>query len=141
MSAVLDDLHTIRDWLRWAVSRFTEAQLSFGHGCDNAYDEAAWLILHTLHLPLTQLEPFIDARLTHDERLKLLEVLQQRIAHRVPAAYLTKEAWLGEFKFYVDERVIVPRSYFAELLENGFAPWVDDPSDGECIPQRAGGCR
>lgn len=126
MSAMLDDLHTIRDWLRWAVSRFTEAKLSFGHGCTNAYDEAAWLILHTLHLPIDQLETFIDARLTREERLAVLEVLQQRIARRVPAAYLTHEAWLGEFKFYVDERVIVPRSYFAELLENGFAPWVDD---------------
>jgi ribosomal protein L3 glutamine methyltransferase len=129
MSAVLDDLHTIRDWLRWAVSRFTEAELSFGHGCDNAWDEAAWLILHTLHLPVDQLEPFIDARLTHDERLAVLEILQQRIARRVPAAYLTHEAWLGGFRFYVDERVIVPRSYFAELLENGFAPWVENPDD------------
>jgi ribosomal protein L3 glutamine methyltransferase len=127
MSNTLDDLHSIRDWLRWAVSRFTEAQLSFGHGCTNAYDEAAWLILHTLHLPVDQIEPFIDARLTHDERLAVLEVLQQRITRRVPAAYLTHEAWLGEFKFYVDERVIVPRSYFAELLENGFVPWVEDP--------------
>lgn len=127
MSAMLDDLHTIRDWLRWAVSRFTESKLSFGHGCTNAYDEAAWLILHTLHLPIDQLDIFIDARLTREERLAVLEVLQQRIARRVPAAYLTHEAWLGDFKFYVDERVIVPRSYFAELLENGFAPWVDDP--------------
>jgi ribosomal protein L3 glutamine methyltransferase len=126
MSAVLDDLHTIRDWLRWAVSRFSEAELSFGHGCSNAYDEAAWLILHTLHLPVGQLETFIDARLAREERLAVLEVLQQRITRRVPAAYLTHEAWLGEFSFYVDERVIVPRSYFAELLENGFAPWVED---------------
>ena len=90
MSAMLDDLHTIRDWLRWAVSHFTEAKLSYGHGCTNAYDEAAWLILHTLHLPVDQLEPFIDARLTRDERLAVLEVLQQRIARRVPAAYLTQ---------------------------------------------------
>lgn len=127
MSAMLDDLHTIRDWLRWAVSRFTEAQLSFGHGCTNAYDEAAWLILHTLHLPVEQLELFIDTRLAREERLAVLEVLQQRITRRLPAAYLTHEAWLGEFKFYVDERVIVPRSYFAELLEDGFAPWVEDP--------------
>ena len=127
MSAMLDDLHTIRDWLRWAVSRFSEAELSFGHGCSNAYDEAAWLILHTLHLPVDDLERFIDARLTREERLVVLEVLQQRITRRMPAAYLTHEAWLGDFKFYVDERVIVPRSYFAELLENGFAPWIDDP--------------
>lgn len=126
MSALLEDLHTIRDWIRWAVSRFEEAQLCFGHGCDNAYDEAIWLILHTLHLPLDRLEPFLDARLAREERLAVLEVLQQRITRRVPAAYLTHKAWLGEFRFYVDERVIVPRSYFAELLEDGFAPWIDD---------------
>lgn len=127
MSAILDDLHTLRDWLRWAISRFNEAGLSFGHGCDNAHDEAAWLILHTLHLPIDQLEPWLDTRLTRDERLAVLEILQQRITRRVPAAYLTHEAWLGDFRFYVDERVIVPRSYFAELLENGFAPWIEDP--------------
>ena len=72
MSAVLDDLHTIRDWLRWAISRFNEAGLSFGHGCDNAHDEAAWLILHTLHLPIDQLEPWLDTRLTRDERLAVV---------------------------------------------------------------------
>lgn len=127
MSAILDDLHTLRDWLRWAISRFNEAGLSFGHGCDNAHDEAAWLILHTLHLPIDQLEPWLDTRLSRDERLAVLEILQQRISRRVPAAYLTHEAWLGDFRFYVDERVIVPRSYFAELLENGFAPWIEDP--------------
>ena len=150
---------TLRDWLRWAVSRFNEAGLFFGHGTDNAYDEAAWLILHTLHLPRDRLEPFLDARLTHDERLALLNILQQRIARRLPAAYLTHEAWLGEFRFYVDERVIVPRSYFAELLEDGFAPWIDDPEavgtrarpvhrlglpghpDGPCLPQCPGRCR
>lgn len=127
MSAMIDDLHTLRDWLRWAVSRFTESGLCFGHGCDNAFDEAVWLTLHTLHLPHDRLEVFLDARLTRDEKLALLEVLQQRIARRLPAAYLTQEAWLGAYKFYVDERVIVPRSFFAELLENGFAPWIEDP--------------
>ena len=125
---MVDELHTVRDWLRWAMSRFNEAGLYFGHGCDNAYDEAAWLILHTLHLPLDRLEPFLDARLTHSERLALLNILQQRITRRLPAAYLTGEAWLGEFRFYVDERVIVPRSYFAELLEEGLSPWVQQPS-------------
>ena len=125
---MVDELHTVRDWLRWAMSRFNEAGLYFGHGCDNAYDEAAWLILHTLHLPLDRLEPFLDARLTHSERLALLNILQQRITRRLPAAYLTGEAWLGEFRFYVDERVIVPRSYFAELLEEGLSPWVQQPA-------------
>ena len=128
MDSMVDELHTVRDWLRWAMSRFNEAGLYFGHGCDNAYDEAAWLILHTLHLPLDRLEPFLDARLTHSERLAVLNILQQRITRRLPAAYLTGEAWLGEFRFYVDERVIVPRSYFAELLEEGLSPWVQQPA-------------
>jgi ribosomal protein L3 glutamine methyltransferase len=128
MDSLVDELHTVRDWLRWAVSRFTESDLCFGHGCDNAYDEAVWLILHNLHLPRDRLEPFLDARLTHGERLALLNVLQQRITRRVPTAYLTGEAWLGEFRFQVDERVIVPRSYFAELLADGLSPWVAQPS-------------
>lgn len=129
MNSALDELFTIRDWLRWAISRFEEAQLFYGHGTDNAFDEASWLILATLKLPRNQLEPFLDARLTHSERLAVLNVLQQRIARRLPAAYLTQEAWLGPFRFYIDERVIVPRSYFAELLEDGFSPWIDDAMD------------
>lgn len=127
MNQLLDELLTVRDWLRYAVSRFTEAGLFFGHGCNNAYDEAAWLILHTLHLPLDRLEPFLDARLTRNERLAVHHILQQRIAKRLPTAYLTHEAWLSEFRFYVDERVIVPRSYFAELLEESLAPWITAP--------------
>ena len=127
VNATLDELLTLRDWLRYAVSRFNEAGLFFGHGCDNAYDEAVWLILHTLHLPNDHLEPFLDARLTQAERLAVHNVLQQRIARRLPAAYLTNQAWLGEFSFYVDERVIVPRSYFANLLEDEFAPWLEAP--------------
>lgn len=130
MSELLDDLHTLRDWLRWGVSRFNEARLFFGHGCDNAHDEAAWLVLHALHLPPDrpeQIEPYLDARLTRHERLAVLELLQQRIARRLPAAYLTHEAWQAGLKFYVDERVLIPRSYFADLLVDGFTPWVDDP--------------
>jgi len=133
MSSAIDELITLRDWLRWAVSRFEEAGLCYGHGTDNAWDEAVWLILASLHLPRERLEPFLDARLTHAERIVLLEVLQQRIVRRLPAAYLLKEAWLGPFRFYVDERVIVPRSYFAELLEDGFAPWIDDPNAVEHV--------
>lgn len=127
MSELLDDLHTVRDWLRWGTSRFNEARLFFGHGCDNAHDEAAWLVLHALHLPPDRLEPYLDARLTRHERLAVLELLQQRIARRLPAAYLTHEAWQAGLRFYVDERVLIPRSYFADLLVDGFAPWVDDP--------------
>lgn len=123
-----EELLTLRDWLRWAVSRFFEAGLFFGHGTDNAYDEAVWLILHTLHLPPDRLEPFLDARLTGAERRAVLDILQQRITRRLPAAYLTHEAWLGGFRFHVDERVIVPRSYFAGLLAEGLVPWVADPT-------------
>jgi ribosomal protein L3 glutamine methyltransferase len=121
-----DELITIRDWLRWAVSRFNEAGLYYGHGTDNAWDEAVWIVLATLHLPRDTLEPWLDARLTTSERHLLLERLQQRVLHRLPAAYVLSEAWLGEFRFHVDPRVIVPRSYFAELLEDGFAPWIED---------------
>ncbi len=121
-----DELLTIRDWLRFAVSEFSEAKLSFGHGLASAYDEAAYLILHTLHLPLDTLDPFLDARLTSCERDALLLLLIQRIDKKIPAAYLTHEAWLGNFCFYVDERVIVPRSFIAELLLEQLSPWVAD---------------
>jgi ribosomal protein L3 glutamine methyltransferase len=122
-----ESLITVRDWLRFAVSRFNEARLFFGHGSDNAFDEAAYLILHALHLPLDRLEPFLDASLTHGEAEQLKAVLQRRVTDHVPAAYLTHEAWLGDHRFYVDERVIVPRSFIAELLREQLSPWVDDP--------------
>lgn len=121
-----NELRTVRDFLRYAVSRFGEAQLAFGHGSAEAYDEAAYLILHTLHLPLDRLEPFLDARLTRDERVRVAAVIDRRVEKRVPAAYLTHEAWLGDFRFYVDERVIIPRSHLAELITERFGPWVAD---------------
>lgn len=121
------ELITIRDYLRYAVSRFTAAGLFFGHGSDNAWDEAAYLTLHTLCLPLDRLEPFLDARLLMHEREALLDIYARRCQERMPAAYLTHEAWLGEHRFYVDERVIVPRSFIAELLDQQLAPWIDDP--------------
>jgi ribosomal protein L3 glutamine methyltransferase len=120
-------LTTVRDLLRFSVSRFNEAGLAFGHGTLNAYDEAAYLILHTLHLPLDTLEPFLDARLTGSELDAVLDIVRRRVEQRVPAAYLTHEAWLGDFRFYVDERVIVPRSFVAELLREQLSPWVADP--------------
>jgi len=118
---------TLRDLLRFAVSRFNEAGLFFGHGLTSAYDEAVYLILHILHLPLDQLEPFLDARLTAAELGQVLHIIERRALERIPAAYLTKEAWLGDFNFYVDERVIVPRSFIAELLHERLAPWVEEP--------------
>ena len=119
-------LKTVRDWLRFAVTRFNEAGLSFGHGTTNARDEAAYLILHTLKLPLDRLDPFLDKTLSAKEIAAVKQTLRRRIEQRVPAAYLTNEAWLGDFRFYVDERVIVPRSYIAELLRDGLSPWVKD---------------
>jgi len=124
-----ESLITLRDWLRFAVSRFNEAKLFFGHGSDNAFDEAAYLILHTLHLPLDRLEPFLDASLTHGESEEVQAVIERRVKERLPAAYLTNEAWLGEHRFYVDERVIVPRSFIAELLHEQLAPWVESPDE------------
>lgn len=122
------ELVTLRDYLRWAVSRFNEVGLHFGHGTQNAYDEAAYLLLHALHLPLDRMEPFLDAALTESERKTVFALLNRRIDERIPAAYLTREAWLGDFPFYVDERVIVPRSHIAELLlDDPLAPWVSDP--------------
>ena len=120
-------LHTVRDCVRFAVSRFAQAGLFFGHGSDSAYDEAVYLILHTLHLPLDQLDPFLDATLTPSEVHSVLDVLKRRVNERLPAAYLTYEAWLGEHRFYVDDRVIVPRAFIAELLRDQLAPWVTDP--------------
>lgn len=122
-----NELSTLRDLMRFSVSRFSEAGLHFGHGSDNAWDESAYLLLHTLHLPLDRLEPFMDARLTGDERAAALHTIKRRITERLPAAYLTNEAWLGEYRFYVDQRVIVPRSHIAELLREQLSPWVDDP--------------
>ena len=122
-------LQTIGDLLRFAVSRFNEAGLFFGHGSASAYDEAAYLILHTLHLPLDRLEPFLDARLTSDELDQVLGIIKRRATEKIPAAYLTNEAWLGDFSFFVDERVIVPRSFIAELLREQLAPWIRNPDE------------
>jgi ribosomal protein L3 glutamine methyltransferase len=124
---------TIRDLLRYAVSRFTEAQLAFGHGSASAYDEAAYLILHTLHLPLDVLEPFLDARLLGKEIDAVLDVIERRATERVPAAYITQEAWMHGMRFYVDERVIVPRSFIGELLEDGLQPYVADPDEVSAV--------
>ena len=122
-----DALITVRDWLRFGVSRMNEAGVFFGHGTTNAFDEAAYLILHSLHLPLDRLDPFLDACLTEVEREDLKLVFEKRVKQRIPSAYITHQAWLGEFAFYVDERVIIPRSFIAELLREQLAPWVEDP--------------
>lgn len=120
---------TLRDLLRYAVTRFNTEQLFFGHGSANALDEAAYLLLHTLKLPLDKIDPFLDARLLPEEIKAALAVIERRATDRVPASYITKEAWLGTYNFYVDERVIVPRSFIAELIPERFSPWVQDPEE------------
>jgi ribosomal protein L3 glutamine methyltransferase len=124
---------TPRDLLRHAVSRFNGAKLFFGHGSAEAFDEAVYLILHTLKLPLDRLDPFLDARLLPDEVAQVLSVIERRAVDRVPAAYITNEAWLGTYPFYVDERVLVPRSFIAELIPQFFSPWVEDPDAVENV--------
>ncbi|MBR7798479.1 50S ribosomal protein L3 N(5)-glutamine methyltransferase [Undibacterium fentianense] len=120
---------TLRDLLRYAVTRFNTAQLFFGHGSANALDEAAYLLLHTLKLPLDKIEPFLDARLLPHEIDAAIAVIERRATDRIPASYITNEAWLGTYNFYVDERVIVPRSFIAELIPERFTPWVQDPEE------------
>lgn len=110
---------TLRDFFRYAVSRFNEAQLSYGHGTTSSVDEAAFLLLEALHLPIDALDPFLDARLMPGERSRLLSLIEARIETRKPAAYLLNRAYIQGEPFYVDERVIVPRSFIGELLFGG----------------------
>lgn len=130
---VTGDLVTIRDWLRYATSRFNAAGLAYGHGTANALDEAAFLILKTLHLPVDQLEPWLEASLTRPERRQVAGVINRRITSRKPAPYLVNEAWIGGHSFYVDERVIVPRSYIGEILLRNPDTLVPDPEAVESV--------
>lgn len=126
---IYHELHTLRDWMRYTVSRFEEAGLFYGHGTQNAFDEAAWLILAALHLPMDTLDTFMDAVITENERKHLAHLIERRVTERIPTAYLVRQAWLGEYKFYVDERVIVPRSFIAELLRSDLSPWIENPEE------------
>lgn len=118
------NLRTIRDVLRYAVTRMNEAGVFFGHGQVDAVDEALFLVLRSLQLPIERADLFLDAFLTHAEINSLLQAIDQRVRRRTPAAYILREAWLQGYRFYVDERAIVPRSFLAELLKDGLAPWV-----------------
>lgn len=119
-------LKTLRDLLRYSLSQFYEANLHFGHGTDNAWDEALYLALSALNLPPDVDREVLDARLLESERKKIIKLIHERVERRVPAAYLTHQAWFCGLPFYVDERVIVPRSPIAELIENEFSPWMDN---------------
>jgi ribosomal protein L3 glutamine methyltransferase len=123
---VLPYLRTLRDLIRWGASQMNAAGLHFGHGTDNAIDEAAALVLHALHLPPDLSAEYLQAQLTPPEQQAALRLLQRRIAERKPAAYLTQHAWFMGLPFYVDERVLIPRSPLAELIERHIAPWLPD---------------
>jgi len=125
--AASQHLRTVRDLVRFAVSRFTEANLTYGHGCETALDEAVYLVCHRLALPLDQADYFLDARLLPAEIDQVLQLLQRRVIERRPAAYLTHEAWIGSYRFYVDERAIVPRSYIGHWLAGDLSPWIREP--------------
>ncbi|TMP37940.1 50S ribosomal protein L3 N(5)-glutamine methyltransferase [Pseudoalteromonas rubra] len=121
------DLVTIQDWLRWTASQFAGNGVFFGHGTDNPWDEAVSLVLPLLNLPVDAPKELTSARLTHSEKVRLVEYLRLRIDERIPVAYLTNQAWFSGLPFYVDERVLVPRSPFAELIEAQFRPWLSSP--------------
>lgn len=121
-----DTLISIKDFIRWGASQFSEAGLFFGHGTESGIDDAAAIVLHTLHLPYYLPDVYLDSRLTKDEQEKVLALFKRRINERIPSAYLTKEAIFAGLSFYVDERVLVPRSPIAELIQTRFNPWLED---------------
>ena len=138
---VLTTLSTLRDYIRWAASRFTQARVSFGHGTVTALDEAAALILHTVYQPYNLAEAYMNTVLTMNERQAVIDIIDRRINERIPAAYLTNEAIFAGLSFYVDHRVLVPRSPIAELIEQRFSPWIDEDQVGRILDLCTGsGC-
>ena len=119
------ELVTINDWLRWTTSKFAASGIFFGHGSDNPWDEAVQLILPALNLPFDAPKDLLSCKLTTSEKETLIAMLAARINERVPVAYLTNQAYFAGLPFYVDERVLVPRSPFAELINKKFDAWLD----------------
>ncbi|EOW9172727.1 TPA: 50S ribosomal protein L3 N(5)-glutamine methyltransferase [Vibrio cholerae] len=122
----VSELHTLQDMIRWTVSRFNAANLFYGQGTDNAWDEAVQLILPTLYLPIDVPPHVLSSRLTSSERLRVVERVIKRINDRTPVAYLTNKAWFCGLEFFVDSRVLVPRSPIGELIQNRFEPWLTE---------------
>ncbi|MCB1760441.1 MAG: 50S ribosomal protein L3 N(5)-glutamine methyltransferase [Gammaproteobacteria bacterium] len=136
-----ESLETIRDFIRWGASRFNRAELCYGHGTDNALDEALVLVLHALSLPADLPLAYLDARVTASEKRDILSLLTQRVDQRVPAAYLTNEARFAGLDFYINDHVLVPRSPIAELIVQEFSPWVSANSVGRVLDLCTGsGC-
>jgi ribosomal protein L3 glutamine methyltransferase len=125
ISTAVAELSTVRDMLRFAMTCFYAGNLHYGHGTDNAWDEALALVLHALHLPPDVNPNILDARLTQNERALIGQLIERRVSERIPVAYLTQEAWFAGLKFHVDPRVLIPRSSLAETIENDFAPWIE----------------
>ncbi len=123
-TSVIQQLETLRDYIRWGVSQFTQAELYFGHGTDNALDEAVRLVLYGLAIPAGMEDHFMEAKLTLEERERLVALIRRRVDERIPLPYLTGEAWFAGLVFAVDSRVLIPRSPIAELIEQGFEPWL-----------------
>lgn len=137
----MNSLRTVRDFVRWGASRFAAAGVFFGHGTGGAADEAAVLVAHVLHLDLPLAPEFMDAALTADERAAVVALFDRRVSERLPAPYLTGEAWFAGLRFTVDQRVLIPRSPIGELIETGFSPWLDDASPGRILDIGTGsGC-
>ncbi len=124
MIDAIENLNTLRDFIRWGASRFTEAGLYYGHGTDNPFDEAIRLTLHALYLPRDLPPAYLDARLTPDEQARVYDLFQERIIRRIPTAYLIHEATFAGLDFYINDQVLVPRSPIAELIEAHFEPWI-----------------
>jgi ribosomal protein L3 glutamine methyltransferase len=136
---IIQQLHTVRDFVRWGMTQFQRTGVFYGHGTDNAYDEALVLVLHTLHLPHDCVPHTLDARLTLAERGQVLGVLETRFQKRLPAPYITGEAWFAGFPFHVDKRVLIPRSPLAETIVAGFDPWLGDSYPSRILDLCTGG--
>lgn len=122
------ELKTIRDYIRWGISHFNQAELYYGHGTASALDEVVYLCLYALHLPHDFSEAYFDTALSAVEKQAVYKLLMRRIDERVPSSYLTGEAWFAGLPFFVNKNVLVPRSPIAELIENRFEPWVEAES-------------
>jgi len=141
MPAETDTLTTIQDLVRWGASRFGEAGLYFGHGTDNAFDEAAWLVAEALHMPVQRVAEYRDCRVTASEHAAVMALLERRVVERRPAAYLTGRTWFAGLEFAVDDSVMIPRSPLAELIADGFAPWLGPERIGRVLDLCTGsGC-
>ena len=133
MPAETDTLTTIQDLVRWGASRFAAAGLFFGHGTDNAFDEAAWLVAEALHMPVQRVAEYRDCRVTASEHAAVMALLERRVVERRPAAYLTGRTWFAGLEFVVDDSVMIPRSPLAELIADGFAPWLEPERIGRVL--------